>query len=498
VLDSALDVSPPYVVSEYIDGASLAAVVGESGPLSGGDLDELAIGAVAALAAIHSAGVVHRDFKPANVLLGPDGPRVIDFGIAKSLDATATLTNHTIGTPAYMAPEQISGAVVGPAADMFAWAATIVFAAAGRAPFSANSVPAILHKITTASPDLSALPDHIRDIVAACLAKDPAKRPSADTALRALLAESTAAGPLVDQAIQATKVLPPPAAHPVPARRSTRRWIMRAIPVIVVVAAAIGWMIVPGVSDNNEPEARTGDTSSHVPAWMQTTWAGVTDSPDRPWTVRLAFGSDGRTGEFSLPSLECSGTFDVVRADRIRSATTAAEIRTTMTRRPDRRCPPDELLRVEHEDDPAGAGWVRLSWPADQNGDRLSAELAEASRLPRPTKAMRGTWSGVISPGRRTIRLTITVKSGIVGTVEYPGQNCRGRLAIVWAVGEPGADQGARLIGDFHPAGSRCDFAGTYDISRSYDRGTIRRGLEVRYVSADGGTVGKGTLRRDN
>jgi len=120
VLEAGVWGDVPYVVSEYVDGRSLSDVIEADGPRTGGALDRLAIGTVTALAAIHQAGVVHRDFKPANVLLGPDGPRVIDFGIARAVSMTVT-AGETRGTPAYMAPEQISGQPAGTAADMFAW-----------------------------------------------------------------------------------------------------------------------------------------------------------------------------------------------------------------------------------------------------------------------------------------------------------------------------------------------------------------------------------------
>ncbi|WP_119729200.1 serine/threonine-protein kinase [Thermomonospora amylolytica] len=132
ILDVRLDATPPYVVSEYVDGPSLQRAVETGGPLRGAALDRLAVATATALAAIHRAGVVHRDFKPHNVLLGPDGPRVIDFGIAREVDLASSLTQGPIGTPAYMAPEQIEGARVTAAADMFAWGAVMVFAATGH------------------------------------------------------------------------------------------------------------------------------------------------------------------------------------------------------------------------------------------------------------------------------------------------------------------------------------------------------------------------------
>ncbi|WP_051712316.1 ABC transporter substrate-binding protein [Spirillospora albida] len=187
ILDSHVEDDRPYIVSEYIDGPSLAAVLAEDGPRRGADLDRVAIGTMTAIAAIHQAGVVHRDFKPANVLLAADGPRVIDFGIAKALDATGTLSSTAIGTPAYMAPEQISGAPVGPAADVWAWGATMVYAATGRPAFGQDTIPAVMHRILNRPPDMDGLQEPLRSVVEDCLAKDPALRPGSLQVLSRLL-----------------------------------------------------------------------------------------------------------------------------------------------------------------------------------------------------------------------------------------------------------------------------------------------------------------------
>src|SRR5262249_23690116 len=135
------------------------------------------------------------DFTPHNVLLGPDGPRVIDFGIARALGATRNNETNTAGTPAYMAPEQVAGSEIGPPADMFAWGSTIVFAATGRPAFGNESVSAVMDRIVHAEPDVSPLPEPLRSVVAACLAKDPALRPTAQEAQARLLGHE-AAGPL--------------------------------------------------------------------------------------------------------------------------------------------------------------------------------------------------------------------------------------------------------------------------------------------------------------
>ncbi|MCD5353490.1 serine/threonine protein kinase [Kineosporia mesophila] len=191
VISFDLDGEKPHVVSEFIEGPSLQRLVRDSGPMTGTRLERLAIGTVTALAAIHQAGVVHRDFKPANVMVSPDGPRVIDFGIARDMSSETTVTSRIFGTPAYMAPEQIRNERVSPQTDMFAWASVVAFAATGRAPFDAGHMMAVVHRITTMEPILDGVPDALVDVLLKCLAKDAKQRPTAQQALAMLLGRPT-------------------------------------------------------------------------------------------------------------------------------------------------------------------------------------------------------------------------------------------------------------------------------------------------------------------
>ncbi|WP_406319157.1 protein kinase [Streptosporangium sp. NBC_01639] len=185
VLDVSINDDQAYVVSEYVDGASLEQLIRDQGPHNEDGLTRLALATAGALAAIHRAGVVHRDFKPANVLIGADGPRVIDFGIARALDQATATSSAIMGTPAYMSPEQLAGGSVGPESDVFSWAATMIFAASGRVAFGEDTIPAILNRVINHHPDLTALPRSLRPLAAACLEKQPGNRPTAaDVMLR--------------------------------------------------------------------------------------------------------------------------------------------------------------------------------------------------------------------------------------------------------------------------------------------------------------------------
>ncbi|WFE57073.1 serine/threonine-protein kinase [Micromonospora sp. WMMD712] len=196
ILFADVDDDPPYVVSEYIEGPTLHRHVQERGPLAGNVLHRLAVGTATALAAIHQAGVVHCDLKPDNVVLGADGPRVIDFGIARALDVTATVTGRIMGTAAYLAPERFRDDGVGPASDVFAWAATIAYAATGRPPFGTGAVAAVLHRVLHDPPDLAGFSGPLAELVAECLAKDHRARPPADQVLLRLLGHGGAPVPL--------------------------------------------------------------------------------------------------------------------------------------------------------------------------------------------------------------------------------------------------------------------------------------------------------------
>lgn len=180
VLDADLSGDRPYLVMEHIEGETLLDAVRRQGPLSGPNLIDLARGLATAIAIIHAAGVIHRDVKPANVVLGPDGPVLIDFGIAQVSDATRlTMTGTFLGTPGYSAPEVFAEEVVGEPSDVHSWAATVAFAATGRPTFGRGSVEAQMYAVLNGRADLAGVPGSLLPLIRAALNREPAKRPTA-------------------------------------------------------------------------------------------------------------------------------------------------------------------------------------------------------------------------------------------------------------------------------------------------------------------------------
>jgi multiple sugar transport system substrate-binding protein len=189
VVDADPYANPPWMVTAYIEGPSLQEAVREGGPLPPDRVRALGAGLAEGLAAIHAHGLVHRDLKPANVIMAADGPRIIDFGIARAVDATTgiTATGVLIGTLAYMSPEQLRGNPAGPASDVFSLGGVLGFAAMGRAPFGSDSTVSIMFRVVNEPPDLAAVDDEaLREVIAACLAKSPGDRPTVRAVLAAL------------------------------------------------------------------------------------------------------------------------------------------------------------------------------------------------------------------------------------------------------------------------------------------------------------------------
>jgi hypothetical protein len=185
VLDAGTEAPRPWLATTYVPGPSLQDAVANAGPLPTDSVWLLTAGVAEALRTVRSAGLIHRDLKPSNVLLAADGPRVIDFGIARASDATTlTRTGIRLGAPQFMAPEHVLGRDLTFAADVFALGALVVFAATGRSPFGDGVDAAVLYRVVHEEPDLDGLPDALRELVAACLVKEPDRRPGLSEVIR--------------------------------------------------------------------------------------------------------------------------------------------------------------------------------------------------------------------------------------------------------------------------------------------------------------------------
>ncbi len=364
VLDADPDAERPWLATQYIEGPSLQSYVTAQGPLGEHGIIALAVRMADGLAALHAAGLVHRDLKPSHVLLAEDGPRLIDFGISRAADTTSlTRTGHLMGTPEYMSPEQAGGARdIGPASDMFSFGALLVFAATGRSPFAADSPAGSVYRIVHSEPDLGPLSGRVREAVQACLAKDPAGRPAAAQVrglLRAAEAQNQVAGEptevlrggpvpagpaptLVGMAaagqdattpggvppVTSARPLPPGgfapyAPPPLPAPQRTRPgWL---IPVAAAVAALLVAGVVIGavvLSRGSGTPVAAGPTSAPATAGSA---AGPSSDPTAGAVVTDA-GTDGRFGtggaRFASPTgnIACSMTAGEARCDVARTA----------------------------------------------------------------------------------------------------------------------------------------------------------------------------------
>ena len=178
VLDADPDAPQPWLATSYVPGLSLREAVSQHGRLPRGTVLLLIAGTAEALQAIHAVGIVHRDLKPANVILAADGPRVIDFGIARATAAPAlTLRGSVVGSPRFMAPEQARGETTTPAVDVFALGSLATYAITGHPPFGTDKPLAVLGRVLYEPPDLTGCPPDLRPLIEGCLAKDPSQRP---------------------------------------------------------------------------------------------------------------------------------------------------------------------------------------------------------------------------------------------------------------------------------------------------------------------------------
>ncbi|WP_454858726.1 serine/threonine-protein kinase [Promicromonospora soli] len=271
LIDADPDAEQPWLAIEYVEGPSLTAVVQARGPLPEPDVRTMLAGVAEALRAVHAVGIVHRDLKPSNILLGQDGPFVIDFGIAQASDSTAlTRTGLKVGTPSFMAPEQIRGSLATPAADVWALGAVALYAATGQRAFGEGDTTVVYYRVVHEAPDLSACPAWLLPLVEACLSKDPDARPGLQEVIDFLNGISP------DHRTATTKIVPGPGVPdapldddattlrdddatvlkvpvqpsseepaPEPEAPAARRWLSRPL---TWIAAAAGLLVVGGVT----------------------------------------------------------------------------------------------------------------------------------------------------------------------------------------------------------------------------------------------------------
>ncbi|TRV78555.1 protein kinase [Streptomyces sp. 130] len=356
LLDGDADAAVPWLATAYVAGPTLSAAVRRAGALDEAEVRMLGAGLARALAAVHAAGIVHRDVKPGNVMLAADGPRLIDFGIARDTGATPlTTTSRMVGSPAFMSPEHVAGSGrVVPASDVFCLASVLCFAATGRDPFGDGPVAAVLYRVKYVEADLADVPDSLRAVLADCLTADPAGRPTAAALAERLtpgaasgwpapvgeqiaeyereLARVTALdGPLLPgytptQAATASPAAPhrpPDFVHlaptqgpglPAPPRRPGRG-LAAALAALVLLGAATGGYLGWRERGGGPAEASAGGGG---PRTAVVAGVGERGGPDGSGTV--PYGRDVRPagwkkpwrGRFAQPPLGCSAGRDVL------------------------------------------------------------------------------------------------------------------------------------------------------------------------------------------
>jgi hypothetical protein len=333
-----------------VPGPSLHQVVESGyGPLPEATLHSLAGRLARALLAVHGAGLVHRDLKPSNILLTVDGPRIIDFGIARALDTVAgsprTSTGVVLGSPGFMSPEQVRGQRVTPAADMFSLGSVLVFAATGRLPFGSAELGlhAVMFRIAEEEPDLTGVPQALTGLVTACLAKEPQRRPTAEQL--AVHTRTDADGPwlpaelLAELGRLAARMLTaetPPQDLPTPTpTRSKRRW--RPVLAAVVTLAAVATGTALALHDDGEKDPTAGGAPSAtasatesgspspepgIPDEFVGAWEGVlkgdSDLPKRVLRLEISPGGPGDKVAAYIDTggdLQCTGRGKLVSAD---------------------------------------------------------------------------------------------------------------------------------------------------------------------------------------
>jgi serine/threonine protein kinase len=283
VRDAEADADAPWMATDLIDGPSLADAVRANGPMPDGRLLPLALGIAEALSAIHAVGIVHRDVKPANVLLSWDGPRLVDFGIAQIADLsmnTLTSTGLVVGSPGFMSPEQARRDPVTFASDVFAWGCTVVYAASGEGPFGSGSTADVLYRVVHDAPRVPPLAQPLDAVVRAALRKAPAERPSVESIGSALHGEDIGATLAQEDAGDATELSPATSRSRQDVAPASRTGFVLGLVAVLIVLAAVGaylWAAHHGDATNSasaqRPAVTTTSTTSSPTTSIPTTAA---------------------------------------------------------------------------------------------------------------------------------------------------------------------------------------------------------------------------------
>lgn len=283
LIEADVDAEVPWVAMEFVPGQTLAQVVDQQGPLSGTRLNDVAMDLARGLVHLHGHAVLHRDLKPGNVMLSPDGARMIDLGVAEVGDATAlTSTGSAVGSTGWMSPEQVRGDQLGPASDVHAWALCVLFAATGVAPFAQDNSLAMMYSVIERMPSVpDTIDEPLRSLIVQALAKEPRQRPTAEEIVGVLQggvrhSESIPATAPTAPVLPTTPLPPVPPATGRPMSGGGRRAVAFAVGGLVLVVAVA--LAIGAVFPRSGEEAPSDGVAA--PASPSTDPGGAGASPD--------------------------------------------------------------------------------------------------------------------------------------------------------------------------------------------------------------------------
>ncbi|MFE9769434.1 protein kinase [Streptomyces sp. NPDC005808] len=432
VHDADTDSPSPWLATPFVPGPTLDQHLAASGAMHGVQLYALAAGTAAALAAVHQAGIVHRDVKPQNVVLAPAGPRVLDFGIAHALDGTSvTRTGVMTGTPGWISPEHYRTGEVGPAGDVFAWGALIAYAGSGRLPFGTGAPDAVAFRIISAEPDLQGVPEDLLSLVEQALAKEPGDRPTAAelnrTCTALLASQATAATPrdqeqptLNSDLVSAHWELPyeDDAPWPITAPPRRRSKLTLAVLAAAVVAGVAGGAIAASVNSGARPD----QTASSAPS-------------SQSKTVGLpATGEPTPSGESSTAPSTPSPTAATMSAKTRTPSPPAAPPFTYL---------PDQLDCTPRKQAEVDGAWQYFSAGDVRAGDAVELSLRNKYGNLDPVQAEMGVLARIYMPDGTSRLARTTVRSDTPATVvwpgDFPGATAHyppGTYTVLWSAGD--------------------------------------------------------------